>query len=130
MPKNDKTKTAFNRYEEFLFAGRSWKVQTPDEISIDGVLEINAEESYIDRDTDDVPNEMKNGLVIEPEDPTPESGIHGETWIKPQIPQVYTSDVEGDWSIVVNAKPGEKCPVTLIIDKDNKKKVTLTWNKM
>lgn len=130
MPKNDKTRKAFDRYSEFLFAGRSWKVQAPDDISITNVLEINAEESYIDRDIDDVENEMKEGLVIEPQDPTPESDIHGETWIKPNIPQVYTSDIEGDWEVEVSLKKGEKLPVTLVVDKQDKKKVTVTWTKM
>jgi len=83
---------------------------------MEDVIEINAEESYIDRDTDDVSNEIKNGLVIEPEDPTPESAIHGETWIKPCIPQVYISDVEGTWEVEVDIRPGEKLPITLAVD--------------
>lgn len=130
MPCNDQTLKAFDRYSEFLFAGRSWKVQAPDSISMEDVIEINAEESYIDRDTDDVSNEIKNGLVIEPEDPTPESAIHGETWIKPCIPQVYISDVEGTWEVEVDIRPGEKLPITLAVDPQDNKRVTVTWNKM
>ena len=47
MPRNDKTIHAFDRYSEFLFAGRCWKVQAPDDISMRNVLEVNAEEDYI-----------------------------------------------------------------------------------
>lgn len=130
MPKNDKTVAAFQRYKEFLFQGRSWKVQAPDDISMIGVIEVNAEETYIDKDTDDTQNDMKNGLVVEPQDPTPESGIHGETWIRPQLPQVYTSDVAGSWEVEVSIKKGEKLPVTLVVDKQDGKKCTVTWNRM
>ena len=56
MPRNDKTIHAFDRYSEFLFAGRCWKVQAPDDISMRNVLEVNAEEDYINRDTDDIEN--------------------------------------------------------------------------
>lgn len=122
MPKNEKTEKAFDRYKEFLFAGRSWKVQAPDTISMVGVIEINAEESYVDRDTDDVLNEMKDGLVIEPQDPTPESGIHGETWIKPMIKYQYSVDIPyGAWGISNNA------PVK--VEPINPTTVSITWVK-
>ena len=123
MPKNDKTVTAFKRYGEFLFAGRSWKVQAPDDISMRNIIEIAAEESYIDRDTDDVVNEMKNGLVIEPIDPTPDSGIKGETWIKPIVAMTYSVDEPGgQWIVSSNA------PVKLEVSEDGRE-ATVQWTK-
>lgn len=122
MPRNEKTLTAFDRYSEFLFAGRCWKVQAPDDISMKNVLEVNAREDYINRDTDDMENEMKNGLIIEPVDPTPDSGIIGETFIKPKIAEVYTTDeVGGKWTVL------EEVPVKLCLCDD--KSVKVTWEK-
>ena len=123
MPRNNKTIHAFDRYNEFLFAGRCWKVQTPDDISMKNVLEINAEEDYINRDTDDIKNEMKDGLIIESEDPTPESGIIGETFIKPMIQETYSvEEANGAWSILENNIPVTICP-------SGDKSVQITWNK-
>ena len=123
LPKNDKTVTAFERYREFLFAGRSWRVQAPDSVSMVNVIEIAAEESYIDRDTDDTLNEMKNGLVVEPIDPTPDTGIHGETWIKPIVSMTYMVDEPGGtWSV------SQSAPVILEVS-DNGLAATVKWTK-
>lgn len=130
MPRNEKTVYAFDRYKEFLLDGRCWKVQAPDGISMSdgdnnkyGVLEINAEEDYINRDTDDIENQMKDGLIIEPEDPTPESGIIGETFIKPMIQETYSvEEANGDWSILEKNIPVTICP-------SGNKSIQITWNK-
>ena len=77
------------------------------------IIEINAEEYYIDKDTDDILNEMKNGLIIEPANPTPDSKIQGETFIKPKIAEHYSVDIEnGKWSIV------EDFPVIVVVDSE------------
>lgn len=124
MPQNEKTLHAFDRYSEFLFAGRCWKVQAPDSISMRNVIEINAEEDYINLDTDDIENEMKDGLIIEPVDPTPNSGIIGETFIKPLISEIYSVEERssGKWSILE-----QNIPVTLCPQDD--KTVKVTWEK-
>lgn len=126
IPKNNKTIKAFDRYGEFIFAGRSWRVQAPDDISITNVIQIAAEESYIDRDFDDIENEMKNGLVIEPLDPNEgiESGIEGPTFIRPTLSFTYSVKEEnGSWSVPTNA------PVTLAVSNDGLS-ATVIWNKM
>ncbi len=125
MPLNEKTLHAFDRYSEFLFAGRCWKVQAPDSISMKGIIEINAEEDYINRDTDDIASEMKNGLVFQPEDPTPNSGISGETFIKPKMQEEYSVDeTGGSWSVVEKDYPVKLC------SSIGSNKVTITWNKV
>lgn len=122
MPLNDKTKTAFDRYYEFLFAGKCWQVNTANYISMKNIIEVTAEEYYINRDTDDVINELKDGLIIEPVDPTPDSGIVGETFIKPKITEFYSVDIlGGKWKIL------EDFPVQ--IKKVDDTKVAVTWNK-
>lgn len=130
IPKNKDTVWAFERYKEFLLDGKCWKVQANDSISMSdgkntqiGVLEINAEEDYINRDTDDVVNEMKDGLIVEPENPTPDSGIQGETFIKPRIAETYSVDIaNGIWKILEKDAPIILCP-------NGNKTVQVTWNK-
>lgn len=135
MPRNEKTIHAFDRYKEFLFAGRCWKVQAPDDISMRNVIEVNAEEDYINRDTDDIENSMKDGLVFEPVDPTPESGILGETFIKPLIKETYfVEEPNGTWSILEKDFPVTLCPngnkaVNLVWNKSTHGQFTLIWEK-
>jgi hypothetical protein len=64
IPKNSKTLSAFDRYKEFIFAGKCWRVEAPDSISMQGIIEVNAEEYYANLQADDMANEIKNGLVI------------------------------------------------------------------
>lgn len=122
MPKNEKTVQMFDRYSEFLFAGKCWRVQAPDSISMENVLEVNAEEYYMNKETDDKAEEIKNGLVIEPLDPTPQSIIKGNAFIKPHITEIYEAPGEGKWCVL------EDYPVSISSFDSNK--IKLTWDKM
>ena len=126
MPLNEDTLYAFDRYSKFLFAGKDWRVQTPDAISIKNVLEINAEEYYIDRDEDDVDDEVADGLIIESIDPNPDEDtvkIEGLTFIKPKITEIYKApEIGGEWKILE-----DNCPVCLKVSNDPF--VQITWNK-
>ena len=103
MPRNEKTLHAFDRYSEFIFAGKCWRVEAPDSISMKNIIEVNAEENYWNDTTDDLEKEMKNGLVFEPTNPTPDSKIIGETFIKPKIAATYSVDIaDGEWKILEN----------------------------
>ena len=128
MPRNEVTIKAFDRYKEFILDGRCWKVKAVDPISMtvdrQGVLEVNAQEDYINEVTDDEINEIKDGLIVEPDEPTPNSEINGETFIKPAIPEIYSVDVDGGtWCIRENNVPVDIEPI------DNKS-VQVTWKKM
>lgn len=122
MPRNEKTVAAFERYKKFLFAGRCWEVQAPNAISTKNILEIAAEESYIDTTTDDVENEIKNGLVIEPEDPTPGSEIKGETFIIPMTDFTYTTEADGEWNVC-----WEHGELPVVLKNQTPTSVTLEW---
>ena len=128
IPRNEVTIKAFDRYKEFILDGRCWKVKAVDPISMtvdrQGVLEVNAQEDYINEVTDDEINEIKDGLVVEPDEPTPNSEINGETFIKPAIPEIYSVDIDGGtWCIRENNVPVDIEPI------DNKS-VQVTWKKM
>ena len=128
MPRNEVTIKAFDRYKEFILDGRCWKVKAIDPISMtvdrQGVLEVNAQEDYINEVTDDEINEIKDGLIVEPDEPTPNSEINGETFIKPAIPEIYSVDIDGGtWCIKENNVPVDIEPI------DNKS-VQVTWKKM
>lgn len=123
MPRNKETLHAFDRYAEFLFAGRCWRVDAPDSISMKNIIEVNAEEDYINKDTDSIQESMKNGLVFEPIDDTPDTEIKGSTWIKPNLPEVYSIDRQGGrWCVL------DKAPVNIKIIAVNQ--VELVWEKM
>lgn len=123
MPLNQETKNAFTRYSRFLFNNKAWRVTAYDDISMPNILEVNAEEYYIDRDKDDVDNEIANGLEIKPVDPNPteENGIQGNTFIRPMIDEVYQAPAAGVWSI------DAKVPVCLSNTEGDS--VILTWQK-
>lgn len=126
MPLNEDTLYAFDRYSRFLFAGKAWRVQAPDSISIKNVLEISAEEYYIDREEDDIDEEVADGLIIEPIDPNPETDlpqIEGLTFIKPKITEIYKApELGGNWKIIES-----DFPVCLKVSNDPF--VSVTWNK-
>lgn len=122
MPRNEKTLHAFDRYSEFIFAGKCWRVEAPDSISMKNIIEVNAEENYWNDTTDDLEKEMKDGLVFEPADPTPDSKIIGETFIKPKIAATYSVDIaDGEWKIL------EDVPACLRVIGNQT--ATVTWNK-
>lgn len=126
MPFNADTSFAFNRYKRFLFNGRAWRVEAIDDVSCKNILEVQAEEYYVDRENDDVQNELANGLVVEPVDPNPEARtkLEGLTFIKPMIEEIYTAPAaNGKWCI----KEGSDYPVTFVNQTDTT--VTLKWFK-
>lgn len=109
MPKNKYTLAAFDRYERFLFAGRAWQVKAPDSISVSNVIEVAAEEYYIDKDKDNIEGEIANGFEIKQLDPNEHTHgpkIEGATFIKPKIEELYTAPAAGGtWCIKEKGVP-------------------------
>lgn len=135
MPLNEQTKNIFDRYFEFLLDGKCWRVQTINAISMENVLEVNAGEYYIDRDTDDIEAEMKDGLIVEPVNPSPGSMIQGEGFIKPKIEEIYIApEPGGSWSIVEQGCPAaikklDEVSISLVWTKGTSGQFTLQWTK-
>ena len=98
------------------------------------IIEVNAEENYWNDTTDDLEKEMKDGLVFEPTNPTPDSKIIGETFIKPKIAATYSVDIaDGEWKILENVPacfqvPGNQT-ATVIWNKTTSGQFTLQWTK-
>lgn len=126
IPANPETQFAFDRYKEFLFAGKCWQVQTVNSISMDNILEINANEYYINRDTDDIEHNLKDGLVFKDIEVDDNNDIKGHTFIKPKIEEKFSVlEENGKW----NAFSDNNCkvPVNMKIT-NNGINCFLTWD--
>lgn len=126
LPANSLTIASFDRYKEFIFDGKCWQVQAVDSISMTNVLEINAKEYIINKDTDDMEKEIKNGLVIEKVDLGLTENIRGHNFIKPKIEEKFWVMKEnGNWKItdVSNCKVDIKTRLL-----DNNTVCFITWN--
>ena len=107
MQDNEMNRRTFERYLNFEYDGRFWKVQAPDTISTPGVMEIVAEEDY----------DCKHGeLIVEVEDPTPvveeyENSIEGDTYVKPLQTKLFTVRYaidDAEWSITLPASKNKE----------------------
>ena len=132
MTKTPEALKYFRRYAKFYLKGIEetdqnvcWRVEAIDSISMPGILSVTAVEYYGNETKDDMPNSLVNGLVLEPEDPNPESIeslIRGETFIKPKLDYKYIYRGRGNaqWSIKGNS-PAE------IVSVDGRQ-VVVRWN--
>lgn len=125
MPKTDSAIRYFKRYGKFYLQGLEtcWRVEAVDQISMPGILEINATEYYANEIEDDVKNGLVGTLVSEPINPNTsnvEQTIVGETFIKPGFEYTYTyrGNETGEWTVKKNI------PVHL---EQNGKTVKLKW---
>lgn len=126
VPDNPVNRDKFERYSRFLFDGRAWQVEVVDKISIEGVIQINAEEYYINNVTDDKKEDLVDAFEVVPVVPKVENEeyIQGPTFIKPQTEVFYTCDTiaGGTWSILESKRP--------VIIKENEKGINIKWNAM
>lgn len=86
IPANKVTLKNLDRYSKFAFQGKIWETQVVDTISTPGVIQVTALENYINKDMDDMENELAFGLVEEVIDPNPDNAdvyIDGNTFVKP-----------------------------------------------
>ena len=126
LPLNDETLAYFKRYSKFYLKDSEvcWRVEAIDWISTPGILELTAVEYYANEFEDN--ESIVGNLIVKEEDPNEvieNAAISGETFIKPKIEYSYQTPVKenGEWKIT------SKCPVQLIVDKDNPKKCTIKW---
>lgn len=127
MPKNEDTLNYFKRYNKFYLQGSDicWRVEAIDQFSTPGILEVVAVEYYANESEDDMEAGIVKGLIEDIQDPNGEIelAIEGETFIKVKkaYSYMFTGQHSGVWSV------DKKYPVKLEVDKENPKKVILTW---
>ena len=132
MPKNDDTLNYFKRYSRFYLQDNTdaykvcWRVEATDWISMPGVLEVVAVEYYANETEDDIENGIVGvniAPIINPNDELTENVIIGNTFIKPKQSQTYIFKGQRplEWSVDTGV------PVTLIVNSDNPKEVTIKW---
>lgn len=134
LPLNDDTLSYFKRYSKFYLQNDAmkedkicWRVEAIDWISTPGILEINAVEYYANGTEDNIEEGIVGGLIVEqinPNTPEQESIISGETFIKPKKTYEY-SFIGKD---IYNWHVDKKYPVTIQIDPQNQKHISIKWN--
>lgn len=129
IPNNQETAKEFKRYTRFSFKGKTWEVQVVDDISMDGVIQIIAEEDYNNIVLDDPLNEkVTDAFYISPVIPEQENEemIIGEQFIKPRGRFIYKISEEaniednGQWFIKEENRP-------IKIYNNDSKSIELEW---
>lgn len=138
IPESESALKYFRRYAKFYLQGFSdgapvvcWRVNTVNWISMPGIIELVAEEYYINPDVDDVGNLPDIKVITEriekeesfkkKEESKPVK-IIGENFIKPKVTAVYTCSTPGEWRI-----NGKNCPIEILSKNDTE--IKLRWGK-
>ena len=129
MPKTPATLQYFKRYSKFYLKGHEtcWEVQTVDEFSTPGIIEVVALESYANIIEDDITNGIVGGLIVNPDTPNTqeqEETILGDTFIKVKKAYefVFNGTTAADWSV------DTAMPVTLTPDEYDPRRIVVKWN--
>ena len=147
IPKNEKTLKFFKRYQKFYIWPEDdsvydtcWRVEAVNNISMTGVIEVNAVEYYANEFTDDreagladafkMPDPMLKRKIIEDnKDNNKILNIVGETFIKPKKEYDFNlniKNIRGTWKI-----EGNDVPVQIISEGINDKgfaTIKLKWD--
>ena len=132
IPKNEETLKKFTRYETFLLNGLTWKIQSIDDISAEGVIQIAAVEHYTDKVLDDNVDNLSDAFIVKAVEYIDEDGISnpidapseiiGPSFIKPTLSYEFTCGRPGGvWSLK------NERPVELTITENAAK---VTWTEL
>ena len=128
MPKDEAAIKYFKRYSKFYLQGdpTCWRVEATDWISTPGILEVVAVEYYANETEDDVQAGIVGGLIEEIKDPNGSKPLEiiGETFIR--VKKSYEFSYEGEEEL--NWMVDKKYPVKMVVDSQNKKKVSIYWD--
>lgn len=113
---NAASRAVFARYNKFVYRGRTWQVQSFNDIDFEGILIVRAEENY---------EEIQEEPIIKNDDVKTDDGVYieGEKIILPLQTQTYKiSDKNflGEWTISEN-------PSLEILNK-SEREITIKWN--
>ena len=128
MPKDEAAIKYFKRYSKFYLQGdpTCWRVEATDWISTPGILEVIAVEYYANETEDDIQAGVVGGLIEEIKDPNGSKPLEiiGETFIR--VKKSYEFSYEGEEEL--NWMVDKKYPVKMVVDSQNKKKVSVYWD--
>ena len=124
IPKNKDTLAWCKRYAKFLLSDGlntvTWRIEAVDAYSMPDIIQFNAVEYYINKDTDDVENQIVDGLTMFKLENSVVSSrkIQGEGFIKPKKTYTYTHYKAGEWIL------DDKLPIEYEIDSGS---IALKW---
>lgn len=122
VPKNEDTLTFFTRYSTFYLQGNKtcWRVEAIDDISIPGILEVNASEYYANETEDNIEQGIVDGNLAEPQ--VPASLIEGPSNIRPKKEYEFAApdNAVGNWTW------DTQLPISATVDGN---KIKLKWIK-
>lgn len=134
IPKNKDTLTWCKRYAKFLLSDGEntvcWRIEAVDSYSMKGVIEFTAVEYYINKEKDDVENELVDGKIPTGEILTfanVEQEIEGEGFIRPKkvYNYVFVGSMEnGTWGVDADIPVIYKCSES---DK-GQPQIRIKWN--
>lgn len=123
----------FTRYQKFLLKGKTYKIEMIDNLSMPGIIQINAAEFYTETVEDD--EGIRNSYNVQPivEHHKSEYGINGPRFIKPYFEAEFETFIPGGyWSIQeVDALPPlhkSRFPAQLIDEDNTQKKIHVKWS--
>lgn len=129
---NEQNRQYFNQYQKFILKGFTYKIEQIDNLSMPGVIQMNAVRYYSNLIEDDVEEDLQNAWNIQPvipEYPT-EYGIEGPLEIKPLFEAEYEAIVSGGyWAIMENHGNvrGKLLPVEFVEFDTAQKVIHVKW---
>ena len=120
IPRNEQTLKYFRRYSKFYIQGFDegspvvcWRTEAVDWISTPGIIELVAQEYFVNKDVDDVGeipeykeimDKIEQKKFEEGQIATTPKPIIGEGFIKPKITYTYTCEQGEEWKIESSSK--------------------------
>lgn len=103
IEKNEETLDFFARFTKLKIGDQYWEVQATDKISLDGIIEVNLKEDFVDKFVD-IQEEIP---TIDIEDPNLEPHIAGAQIVKPYDVEKYSVENIADggtWTVSDKSK--------------------------
>jgi hypothetical protein len=132
---NPENRAFFHRYQVFLINQIAYMVEMVDELSMPGVLQLQANEYYSNLIEDDIKENIRNAWNIQPiipQYPT-DYAIQGPLTVKPQEDVVFETMMRGgEWIIIENVglkMNDPRCPAK-IIGSSKGPTVTIVWDTL
>lgn len=135
IPDNEVNHEFFYRYQYFLLKGKTYIIEELDDLSMPGIISLNATEHYSNKVEDDVEEDLRNAwniLPVIPDNPT-DYAIDGPSTVKPQFKAKFEAIIAGgQWVIVdnFNREPNKLLPAKFVELDQFQKEIHVVWDSM